>query len=151
GVQANRKMVQDFEKCTKQLPKVNVSLPLIRKFTSTLCLMKCFLHSVALLTSCSSLAYAQSPANAQHPNIVLITIDTTRADRMGFLGSEHGLTPNLDALARQGVAFSRAYAQVPLTTPSHAVILTGTYPEFNHVNYMGDPLGTNLPFLPDIL
>ena len=101
--------------------------------------------------SCASLAYSQTPASAQHPNIVLITLDTTRADRMGFLGSERGLTPNLDELARQGVVFSRAYAQVPLTTPSHAVILTGTYPEFNHVNYMGDSLGTNLPFLPEIL
>jgi len=70
---------------------------------------------------------------------------------MGFLGSERGLTPNLDELARRGVVFSRAYAQVPLTTPSHATILTGTYPGFNHVNYMGDPLGKTLPFLPEIL
>jgi len=70
---------------------------------------------------------------------------------MGFLGSERGLTPNLDELARRGVVFSRAYAQVPLTTPSHATILTGTYPGFNHVNYMGDPLGKALPFLPEIL
>ena len=84
------------------------------------------------------------------PNILLITLDTTRADRMGFLGSERGLTPNLDALARESAVFSRAYAQVPLTTPSHATILTGTYPQFNHVNYMGDPLGKALPFLPDI-
>jgi arylsulfatase A-like enzyme/Tfp pilus assembly protein PilF len=91
------------------------------------------------------------PAASPRPNIVLITLDTTRADRMGFLGSERGLTPNLDGLARQSVAFSRAYAQVPLTTPSHTVILTGTYPEFNHVNYMGDPLGKALPFLPEIL
>jgi arylsulfatase A-like enzyme/Tfp pilus assembly protein PilF len=70
---------------------------------------------------------------------------------MGFLGSERGLTPNLDALARQAVVFSRAYAQVPLTTPSHAALLTGSYPQFNHLNYMGDPLGKTLPFLPDIL
>jgi arylsulfatase A-like enzyme/tetratricopeptide (TPR) repeat protein len=85
-----------------------------------------------------------------HPNVVLITLDTTRADRMGFLGSERGLTPNLDALARGATIFSRAYAQVPLTTPSHATIFTGTYPQFNHVNYMGDPLGKGLPFLPEI-
>jgi arylsulfatase A-like enzyme/Tfp pilus assembly protein PilF len=91
------------------------------------------------------------PSSSPRPNIVLITLDTTRADRMGFLGSERGLTPNLDGLARQSVVFSRAYAQVPLTTPSHAIILTGTYPEFNHVNYMGDPLGKTLPFLPEIL
>jgi arylsulfatase A-like enzyme/Tfp pilus assembly protein PilF len=86
----------------------------------------------------------------QHPNVVLITLDTTRADRMGFLGSGRGLTPNLDTLARTATIFSRAYAQVPLTTPSHATILTGTYPQFNHVNYMGDALGKGLPSLPEI-
>src|SRR6267143_1208703 len=91
------------------------------------------------------------PAKSQPPNVILITLDTTRADRMGFLGSPGGLTPNLDALARQAIVFSRAYAQVPLTTPSHATILTGTYPQFNHVNYLGDPVGQGLPFLPDIL
>src|SRR4030095_8124516 len=85
------------------------------------------------------------------PNIVLITLDTTRADRMGFLGSKRGLTPNLDELAKQGVVFTRAYAQVPLTTPSHAAILTGTYPQFNHVEDLGSPLGKELPYLPDIL
>lgn len=96
---------------------------------------------------------AQTPPKRSvppHPNVVLITLDTTRADRMGFLGSDRGLTPNLDALARVATVFTRAYAQVPLTTPSHATILTGTYPQFNHVNYMGDPLGKGLPFLPEI-
>src|ERR1700693_654863 len=105
------------------------------------------------LAACASTASTAPPTSAAspRPNIVLITLDTTRADRMGFLGSERGLTPNLDELARRGVVFSRAYAQVPLTTPSHATILTGTYPGFNHVNYMGDPLGKALPFLPEIL
>ena len=64
------------------------------------------------------------PVLASPPNVILITIDTARADRMGFLGSRAGLTPNLNALAREGVIFSRAYAHVPLTTPSHATILT---------------------------
>lgn len=99
----------------------------------------------------SAHASAPSKTPVSHPNIVLITLDTTRADRMGFLGSARGLTPNLDALARQAVVFSHAYAQVPLTTPSHAAILSGTYPQFNHVNYMGDALDKSLPFLPDIL
>jgi len=85
------------------------------------------------------------------PNIILITLDTTRADRMGFLGSKLGLTPNLDALARQATVFTRCYAQIPLTTPSHATILTGTYPEFHHVHYMGDALDKGLPYLPQIL
>jgi choline-sulfatase len=103
---------------------------------------------------CSAQASNRAPVKSTippHPNVILITLDTTRADRMGFLGSERGLTPNLDTLAHQAVVFTRAYAQVPLTTPSHATILTGTYPQFNHVNYMGDALGKGLPFLPGIL
>ena len=113
-------------------------------------LLACFWGAV-LLAGCLSVFAFSSGTPAFHPNIVLITLDTTRADRMGFLGSERGLTPNLDALAGQAVVFSHAYAQVPLTTPSHAAILSGTYPQFNHVNYMGDPLDKSLPFLPDIL
>src|SRR5271167_2889243 len=88
-------------------------------------------------------------SGTKRPNIILITLDTTRADRMGFLGSQRGLTPNLDALAKQGVVFTRAYAQVPLTTPSHAALLTGTYPQYNHVEDLADPLRTDLPYLPD--
>jgi choline-sulfatase len=91
------------------------------------------------------------PPSTQHPNVILITVDTTRADRMGFLGSTRGLTPNLDAMARDGTAFTRAYSHVPLTTASHATILTGTYPQYNHVNDFGVPLAAGLPYLPDIL
>jgi choline-sulfatase len=92
-----------------------------------------------------------APVDSTHPNIILITLDTTRADRMGFLGSKRGLTPNLDAMARQGVAFTRAYAHVPITTASHTTILTGTYPQFNRVDDFGIPLSPRLPYLPDLL
>ncbi|HKU26758.1 MAG TPA: sulfatase-like hydrolase/transferase [Candidatus Sulfotelmatobacter sp.] len=88
---------------------------------------------------------------AEAPNIVFITVDTTRADRMGFLGNTHGLTPNLDVIARQGVVFERAYSQAPLTPVSHATIFTGTYPQFHTVTDFGHPLPTLLPYLPDIL
>jgi arylsulfatase A-like enzyme len=80
----------------------------------------------------------------------LITLDTTRADRMGFLGSKRGLTPNLDALARQSVVFTHAYSQIPLTTASHATILTGTYPQYHQVNDFGVPLAEDLPYAPYI-
>src|SRR5450759_3081426 len=92
-----------------------------------------------------------TPVDSTRPNIILITLDTTRADRMGFLGSKRGLTPNLDAMARQGVIFTRAYAHVPITTASHTTILTGTYPQFNRVNDFGIPLSPRLPYLPDLL
>jgi len=54
----------------------------------------------------SWLAASALAAAAATPNIVLITVYTTRADRMGFLGFERGLTPNLDTLARQSVVFT---------------------------------------------
>jgi arylsulfatase A-like enzyme/Flp pilus assembly protein TadD len=91
------------------------------------------------------------PSLAAPGNVVLITLDTTRADRMGFLGSKRGLTPNLDALALHGMVFARAYSQVPLTGPSHATLLTGTYPQFSHLQDMGNLLAKDLPYLPDIL
>jgi arylsulfatase A-like enzyme/Flp pilus assembly protein TadD len=90
-------------------------------------------------------------ARPQPPNVILITLDTMRADRMGFLGSQRGLTTNLDALARQSVVFTRAYCQVPITTASHATILTGTYPQFHKVNDFGVPLASDVPYAPDIL
>jgi arylsulfatase A-like enzyme/Tfp pilus assembly protein PilF len=92
-----------------------------------------------------------SKPGAGFPNVILITLDTTRADRMGFLGSQRGLTPNLDALAKDGVVFTRAFSHVPLTPPSHATILTGTYPQYNHVDDFGSRLGKDVSYLPDIL
>jgi arylsulfatase A-like enzyme/Tfp pilus assembly protein PilF len=94
---------------------------------------------------------AGPPVQAEAPNIVFITVDTTRADRMGFLGNPHGLTPNLDLLAREGVVFERAYSQAPLTPVSHATIFTGTYPQFHTVTDFGHSLPALLPYLPEIL
>lgn len=85
------------------------------------------------------------------PNIVLITLDSARADRMGFLGSRSGLTPQLDLLARQSVIFGQTYAQAPLTVPSQATILTGTYPQTHHASELGVPLAESIPYLPDLL
>src|SRR3977135_2180118 len=75
------------------------------------------------------------------PSVILITIDTLRADHVGCYGSQTVKTPTLDALAHDGVVFERAISQVPLTWPSHAVILTGTYPFQNGVqDFPGQPL-----------
>jgi arylsulfatase A-like enzyme/Tfp pilus assembly protein PilF len=75
------------------------------------------------------------------PNVILITIDTLRADHVGCYGAKTVKTPTLDALAKDGVIFDRAISQVPLTWPSHAVILTGTYPFQNGVqDFTGQPL-----------
>jgi len=91
-----------------------------------------------------------SPA-AVKPNIVLITLDSTRADRMGFMGAHSGLTPNLDGIAHQGLVFAQAYAQAPATVASDATILTGTYPQTHRASEFAAPLSTTLPYLPELL
>jgi arylsulfatase A-like enzyme/Tfp pilus assembly protein PilF len=68
-------------------------------------------------------------ARARPPaNVLLITLDTTRADRLGAYGYSAARTPNLDALARGGVRFDDATAPAPITGPSHTAILTGVQP-----------------------
>jgi arylsulfatase A-like enzyme/Tfp pilus assembly protein PilF len=66
------------------------------------------------------------------PNVLLITLDTVRADHLGCYGGK-AKTTALDALAKSGILFDHAYTAVPLTLPSHAAILTGTYPVYNGV------------------
>jgi arylsulfatase A-like enzyme/Flp pilus assembly protein TadD len=70
-------------------------------------------------------------------NVLLITLDTTRADRLGSYGYAQANTPNLDFLAENGVRFANAYCQVPLTCPSHCSILTGTTPLYHQVRNNG--------------
>src|SRR5262249_3972516 len=67
-------------------------------------------------------------SRSRRPNVLLITLDTTRADRLGCYGNSTALTPALDALAAEGVLFERAYTPAPLTLPSHASMTTGLYP-----------------------
>ncbi|TFG93919.1 MAG: hypothetical protein E4H11_07765, partial [Myxococcales bacterium] len=61
--------------------------------------------------------------------LLLVTVDTLRADHLGAFGSDLGLTPHLDALARESLVFEAAYAAAPLTLPSLATLFTGRYPE----------------------
>ena len=95
--------------------------------------------------SISSLKYntdlAQTP-QGRPPSVVLVTLDTVRADHIACYGYRQIETPSIDQLAREGIRFEQAYAQVPLTLPSHVVILTGTYPMFNGVR---DLTSTGLP------
>lgn len=133
-------------------------MELIRQWLCLACVVACALASAGQ----SMPAASAPPANSQKaktlvttpaapPNIILITLDTTRADRMGFLGSTRGLTPNLDALAAQSAVFTHAFSQAPLTPVSHATILTGTYPQFHQLNDFEVPLARDLPYAPEIL
>jgi len=67
-------------------------------------------------------------------NVLLITIDTLRADRLGVYDPNHRLTPNIDRFAAGGVVFTRAFAHTTTTLPSHANILLGTTPSYHGVH-----------------
>jgi choline-sulfatase len=95
------------------------------------------LAALAALGGCSKEPAPAPPAGADsapaqpvpvRPNLVLITMDTTRADHLGCYGDARAVTPNLDAMARDGAVFEQAIAVAPLTLPAHASILTGEYP-----------------------
>jgi len=85
-------------------------------------------------------------------NLLVITLDTVRADHVGAYGDPLARTPNLDRLAREGVLFEQAITAVPLTLPSHCSLFTGRYPVNHGVHdNAGPPLGYDQPTLAAIL
>ena len=84
-------------------------------------------------------------------NVLLITLDTTRADHLGCYGYKAARTPNLDSLAREGVRFARTYCPAPLTLPAHASIMTGLYPAAHAVRNNGHYLPSGIRTLAEIL
>ncbi len=81
-------------------------------------------------------------------NLLIITLDTTRADRLGAYGDRHAVTPNLDRLAQEGVLFERAVSAAPLTLPAHSTLFTGLLPPRHGVRdnggYVLEPRHTTL-------
>jgi arylsulfatase A-like enzyme/Tfp pilus assembly protein PilF len=91
------------------------------------------------------LACATGMAQPSTP-VILISVDTLRADHLGCYQAARKLTPNIDSIARNGTLFSQVTALVPLTLPSHVALLTSTYPFANGVEDNGVPFvaGTTL-------
>jgi arylsulfatase A-like enzyme/Flp pilus assembly protein TadD len=89
---------------------------------------------------------------AARPDVIVVTIDTLRADHVGAYGSTRGATPAMDALAKVGVVVQEAVVQVPLTRPSHASIMTGLLP-FQHGirDNASPPLSRTVPTLASTL
>jgi arylsulfatase A-like enzyme/Flp pilus assembly protein TadD len=85
-------------------------------------------------------------------NVLLITVDTLRADHLGCYGFARASTPSIDRLAADGVLFERAETAAPITLPSHASIMTGTYPAYHGVRNNGTyRLGPRAETLADVL
>ena len=97
-------------------------------------------------------AAAGLPPRHAPTNVLLITIDTVRADHLGCYGYQHIQTPAIDGLCRDSVVFEHGVSQVPLTWPSHVAILTGTYPFWNGVqDFTGQPLRPDVATLPEAM
>jgi arylsulfatase A-like enzyme len=92
---------------------------------------------VACATLSSSAACTRARGPETPPSVLLVSIDTLRADRVGAYGDAAARTPHMDALARQGVLFEAAVSPVPLTLPAHATMLTGLLPPAHGVRGNG--------------
>lgn len=92
------------------------------------------------------------PSPPPPPSLLLVTLDTTRADALGCYGAGDDATPHLDALAARGVRYERAFSPSPLTLPAHASLLTGRLPPEHGVLDNGTHrLETALPTLASVL
>jgi arylsulfatase A-like enzyme len=90
----------------------------------------------------------REPAVAGRPNVLLVTLDTTRADRFA---SERVETPSFDRLAQEGVRFSGAFAPIPVTGPSHATLLSSRSPWSTGMMLNGAPIPPDVRLLPERL
>ncbi|MEO8360784.1 MAG: sulfatase-like hydrolase/transferase [Vicinamibacteria bacterium] len=100
-----------------------------------------FKLGLALFAALGCACRESSSPRSKGASVILITIDTLRADRLGAYGSKAGLTPGLDALASQSVVFEEAYSHVPLTLPAHTSLFTSLLPPRHGVR---DNLGYTL-------
>src|SRR5688572_25162116 len=87
------------------------------------------------------------PSVAPADHVLLITIDTLRADRVGAYGYARASTPALDGLAKNGARFDRAFAAAPITQTSHATLLTGRYPQGHGARHNGMRIHDSVPTL----
>ena len=91
-----------------------------------------------LLIALLSCAIAPGASAADRPDILLITMDTTRADRLGFYGYERPTSPNLDAFAEKSVVYERAFSTSTWTLPAHASLFTGLFPTSHGARFDAD-------------
>jgi arylsulfatase A-like enzyme/Tfp pilus assembly protein PilF len=107
---------------------------------------------VVVLMALTALPAAAQTSAKPALNVVLITIDTLRADHVGCYGYKQIKTPNIDGLAADGARFERAFAVVPVTLPSHTTMLTGTYPMLSGMHdFSGNKLSPLQPTLASVL
>ncbi len=91
-----------------------------------------------------------APARAQAPNVLLIVLDTVRAQSLSVYGYQRPTTPQLEKLAKRGVRFERAISTAPWTAPAHASMFTGRWPHELSIGWL-TPLDATYPTLAEVL
>jgi arylsulfatase A-like enzyme/Flp pilus assembly protein TadD len=113
------------------------------------------LSQLLLATSASTQTQVpRRPASvpSARPNVLLVTIDTLRSDHLHCYGYNQVQTSAIDSLAADGIRFEQAFTPVPITLPSHSVILTGTYPMLSGMHdFSGNSLNQQQPTLATVL
>jgi len=95
---------------------------------------------------------SDTPSDDPPPNIVLVVLDTLRADRVGVYGHhKRDLTPNLDRLAESSIVYTNALSNAPWTLPTHASLFTGLYPDTHGVSWGHYELDDSWPVLSELL
>ena len=94
--------------------------------------------------------YAEVGASEKINNVLMVVVDTLRADRLGVYGSSLA-TPNIDRLAARGVTFAHAFSHIPITGPSHSSIFTSLIPAEHGVHNNGQILASDIPVMAEIL
>lgn len=103
------------------------------------CKLRCFSgrHIATAVLSMLLVTSGGCDTNDVRPSVLLVIIDTLRADHVGCYGAKISVTPNADLLAEEGVRFSQCVTTVPITLPSVSAILTSSYPIYNGVRDNG--------------
>jgi hypothetical protein len=113
--------------------------------------LRCFAAIVALaLAAGCAREPERKAAPPARPPLLLVTLDTTRADALAP-EADAAATPAFAALAARGLRFSQAYSTAPTTTPAHASMLTGLYPAGHGVHENGRPLAGSMPLVTERL
>ncbi|MBI2423957.1 MAG: sulfatase [Candidatus Hydrogenedentes bacterium] len=105
--------------------------------------MRCFWIFLAVALAAAFSTWAQP--DAPHPNVLLLSVDTLRADRLGCYGHPLPTSPNLDRLASEGIRFENMICEIPLTNPSFGAMLSSRYPRATGTTRNGLPMPGALP------
>jgi arylsulfatase A-like enzyme/Flp pilus assembly protein TadD len=124
---------------------------MVRALRPLTALSSCGTSILLLLPALSFATPSSSPIGSQSASVILISVDTLRADHLGCYGYKALATPNIDSLARSGTIFGEINSQIPITLPSHVSLFTSAYPFMTGIEENGEVLPSGATTLATVL